>query len=110
VIVSPTMVDSKNGPLLFDSLVARCLWESHWREEWCGLYEKGMVFHAPLTSSPCLELSFSDIQSICFLDVGSITPLTGFPLLVIETAWLCHYCVFANDHARQTFNKRIEDI
>ena len=108
--VSPTKIDSKNGSLLFESLVARCLWESHWREEWCGLYENGLVFYAPLTDSPCLELSFSDIKYIRFLDAGPISPLAGYPLLVIETAWLCHYCAFGNDRARQTFFERIEDV
>lgn len=108
--VSQTKVDSRNGPLLFDSLVARCLWESHWREEWCGLYKKGLVFHAPLTTSPCLELSFSDIKSVRFLSAGAMNPLAGYPLLVIETAWLCHYCAFANNRARQTFYGKIEDV
>lgn len=108
--VSPTKIDSKNGSLLFESLVARCLWESHWREEWCGLYEKGLVFYAPLTDSPCLELSFSDIKYIRFLDAGPMSPLAGYPLLVIETAWLCHYCAFGNDRARQTFFEKVEDV
>ena len=44
------------GALVCESLVARCLWESHWREEWCGVYKKGVVFYAPLTQKPCLEL------------------------------------------------------
>lgn len=48
--------ESTNGLLVCESLVARCLWESHWREEWCGVYEKTIAFYAPLTQKPCHEL------------------------------------------------------
>lgn len=108
--ISSHKTDSQCGSLLFESLIARCLWESHWREEWCGLYEKGLIFYAPLTDSPCLMLPFSDVKFVRFLDEGPISPLSGYPLLVVETAWLCHYCAFSSARARQIFFDRIEDV
>jgi Protein of unknown function (DUF1769)/Protein of unknown function, DUF547 len=108
--VSPTKKDSAHGSLLWESLVARSLWESHWREEWCGVYEYGLTFYAPLTETPCLELAYSDIKLVRFLDAGSMSPLAGYPLLVIETAWLCHYCAFLNNQARLRVHEKLEQI
>jgi len=107
--VAAKKVDRELGALLLDTLVARSLWESHWREEWCGLYSKGVVFYAPLSDTPCLELPFLDIKSVRLLE-EVITPLAGYPVLVIETAWLCHYCAFAHNKARQDFYERIEAL
>jgi Protein of unknown function, DUF547 len=108
--VSPTKKDGVHGSLLLESLVARSLWESHWREEWCGIYEHGLAFYSPLTDIPCLELAYSDIKLVRFLDAGSMSPLAGYPLLVIETAWLCHYCAFLNLQARLRFHEKLEHV
>lgn len=54
--VVPEKGDKSKGSLVYDCLVARCLWESHWREEWCGVYEGTLSFYAPLTKKPSLEL------------------------------------------------------
>ncbi|CAB9508403.1 expressed unknown protein [Seminavis robusta] len=96
------------GALVCESLVARCLWESHWREEWCGVYRKSIVFYAPLTTKACLEFSFSDVQSIRMLDTQQRNPLPGFPILAIETAWQCHYLAFPSDEARDSFREKVE--
>jgi hypothetical protein len=106
--VTPTKNDISHGTLFFESLVARSLWESHWREEWCGIYENGLTFYAPLTETPCLELAFSDVKLVRFLDAGSLHPLAGYPLLVIETAWLCHYCAFLNHQTRFQFHEKFD--
>lgn len=94
---------------MHESLVARCLWESHWREEWCGVYETCVSFYAPSTKSPCLEIAFIDIRNIRPLDAGNLSPLPGFYLLVLETAWLCHYVAFRDEEARDTFGEMMED-
>jgi hypothetical protein len=107
--VVPSKGDLSKGVLMSECLVARCLWESHWREEWCGVYERGLEFYAPLSRSPCLELCFEDVQSVRFLDSGVRSPLPGYPILVIETAWLCHYAAFADLGARESFRIKIED-
>jgi hypothetical protein len=123
------------GALVCESLVARCLWESHWREEWCGVYRKSFVFYAPLTHRPCLELctflltrvsanlavlfllirpclglvsAFSDVQSVRLLDVHQRSPLPGFPILAIETAWQCHYLAFPSEESRENFRAKVE--
>jgi len=96
------------GEKLHDSLVARCLWESHWREEWCGVYKSCVSFYAPLSKSPCLEISYIDITNVRPLNSTDSSPLPGFPLLVLETAWLCHYMAFRDEEARDTFGQRVE--
>lgn len=88
---------------LFDAVVARCLWESHWREEWCTIRAEGLRLYAPNAKEAGLELQFDDIRCIRNLDGHS--PLPGFPVLVIETAWMCHYIAFANEDKRDTFRQ-----
>lgn len=51
--VSSTVISQK---LLHGCPVARWLWESHCREEWCGVYSSGVYCFAPLTTDPCLTL------------------------------------------------------
>ena len=97
------------GPVHLESAVARCIWESHWREEWCGMYETCVSFYAPMTKSPSLEIAFIDIQNVRPLDAGLFAPLPGFPLLVLETAWLCHYIAFRDEETRDTFGEKVED-
>jgi Protein of unknown function, DUF547 len=107
--VAPSKIYSAGkGALLHDCVVARCIWESHWREEWCGLYEDGVAFFAPLTQLPSIEVPFSDIKIIRFLEPNEISSLPGYPLLVIETAWICHCFAFLNVDTRNDFYRRIE--
>lgn len=86
--------------LFYECAVARCLWESHWREEWCGVYETGIYSYAPLTKEPSLVLSFVDVQSVRRLDIDECSPLPGYSLLAVDTAWQCHYFAFSGDEAR----------
>jgi hypothetical protein len=106
--VTPLSADKSRGSLVHESLVARCLWESHWREEWCGMYNSCLSFYSPLTKSPCLEIAYIDITNVRPLDPGYLSPLPGFPLLVLETAWLCHYIAFKDEESRDTFGEKIE--
>lgn len=55
-----------------------------------------------------LRLAFIDIQSVRTLDEDLRCPLPGFPVLVIETAWLCHYVAFANEDAREAIHAQIQ--
>jgi hypothetical protein len=79
------------------------------REEWCGIYQKSLVFFAPLTDQASLELSFEDIQTIRPLEADSRSPLPGYPLLALETAWICYYVAFSDAHSRNTFRVQIEE-
>ena len=96
-----------HGKLLGESVVARCLWESHWREEWCGMYESSLSFYAPLAKSSCRDIFYSDITKVRPLNVDSV-PLPGFPILVIETAWQCHYIAFRDKISRDDFGEKVD--
>jgi hypothetical protein len=72
------------------------------------MYESCVSFYAPLSDSPCLEISYVDITNVRPLDAGYLTPLPGYPLLVLETAWLCHYIAFREGEARDTFGEKVE--
>mmetsp|Transcript_23947 Transcript_23947/g.44519 ORF Transcript_23947/g.44519 Transcript_23947/m.44519 type:complete len:594 (+) Transcript_23947:57-1838(+) len=106
--VTPIKGDIARGELQEESLVARCLWESHWREEWCGMYESCVSFYAPMASSPCLEIAYIDITNVRPLENDDESPLPGLPKMVLETAWLCHYIAFRDDEARDTFGEKLE--
>jgi hypothetical protein len=98
----------RRNQLRHDIIVARCLWESHWREEWCGIFESSVSFYSPLSTSPCLEIPLEDIQSVRDLKDTPYTPLPGFYLLAIETAWICRYIAFAGTGQRKEFKSQIE--
>uniref|UniRef100_A0A7S4EP11 DUF547 domain-containing protein n=1 Tax=Pseudo-nitzschia australis TaxID=44445 RepID=A0A7S4EP11_9STRA len=98
----------KHGKLLDERIVARCLYESHWREEWCGMYESCMVFYAPLAKSKCHEIFFSDITFVRALVEDDLCPLPGFCILVVETAWQCHYMAFRDESSRSTFGEKVD--
>lgn len=106
--VIPLSGDNSRGKLLHESLVARCLWESHWREEWCGAYGTCLSFYAPLSKTPCIEIAYIDITNVRPLDASAMSPLPGLPLLVLETAWLCHYIAFHDEVSRDTFGEKVE--
>ena len=92
---------------LFSSLVARCLWESHWREEWLGVYEKKVVLFTPGSKHPSLQLSYVDISLVRPLDLNELSPLPGYPIVVIETAWQCYYLAFPGAEMRDEFCSKI---
>lgn len=107
VEVGITVGDSEG--LLKGCLVARGLWESHWREEWIGLYKSRLVFYAPLSTEPCLEIPFDDVRMLRLIDTNKTTPLAGFPVMVVETLWVCHYFAFGNVEIRQKMFDLIEE-
>jgi hypothetical protein len=106
--VIPLSGENSRGKLIHESLVARCLWESHWREEWSGVYASCVSFYSPLSKTPCTEIAYIDITAVRPLDAGAMSPLPGFPLLVLETAWLCHYIAFHDETSRDTFGEKVE--
>ena len=106
--VTPLSGENSRGRMIHGCVVARCLWESHWREEWSGVYESCLSFYTPLSKSPCLEIAYIDITSVRPLATGLMSPLPGLPLLVLETAWLCHYIAFRDEVSRDTFGEKVE--
>jgi hypothetical protein len=52
--------------------------------------------------------AFYDIQGVRQIeDNTSRCPLTGFPLLGIETAWKCHYIAFRTEEILNEFLNRV---
>ncbi|CAJ1944567.1 unnamed protein product [Cylindrotheca closterium] len=107
--VAPEPENKIRGKLMHESLGARCLWESHWREEWLGIYDTCVSIYAPSTKSPCLEIALIDIRKVRPLDAGTVSPLPGFHLLVLETAWICHYVAFRDEDSRDTFGNVLQE-
>ncbi|KAL3941309.1 MAG: hypothetical protein SGBAC_004309 [Bacillariaceae sp.] len=101
--------NQSRGKLIHESLGARCLWESHWREEWLGIYDTCVSIYAPSTKSPCLEIALIDIRKVRPLDAGTVSPLPGFHLLVLETAWICHYVAFQDEDSRDAFGNVLQE-
>lgn len=44
------------GDVLHGAIVARALWDTHWREEWCEINPSKLDFYAPLTNKPVFSL------------------------------------------------------
>jgi hypothetical protein len=105
--VVPLKVEIIESPAT-ECIVARCLWDSHWREEACMVYNSSVSFYAPLSKKPSFVLYKIDIQKIRIIDDNSQTnPLSGFPMIAIETALRCHYLAFVDDEVRMGFYNRL---
>jgi hypothetical protein len=105
--VSPSKLEGSN--LVAEYVVARCLWESHWQEEACLLYDNCVAFYEPLARKPCFVIQFLDIRNIRDLDLNDMemNPLQGFPTLAIETPWKCHYLTFSGEKKRSDFHLKL---
>jgi len=99
--------------ILSEGIVARCLWESRWREEVCLISESSLDFYSPLSRKP-FTISHLDIQLVRRVNKdenvkqNTLLPLPGLKLLAIETAWRCHYIAFVDDHARELFHSVLD--
>ncbi|KAL7550235.1 hypothetical protein ACHAWF_013474 [Thalassiosira exigua] len=93
-----------------ECVVARCIYDGRWCEELCVLYSKGshIAFYAPLAKKPSLVVSFEEIIS-CRKCEGIESPLPGFKMLAIDTAWKCHYLAFLDNAGRDYFLKRLNE-
>lgn len=95
--------------LLAESVVARSLWDSHWREEWCALYKSRIDFYAPFSKKPILSLPLADVQGIRAVDpTDALHPLPGVSILAIETAWRVSYIGFLDDATRSSFSDHLK--
>lgn len=48
---------STEDDLPYGTLIARALWDTHWREEWCEITSTKLDFYAPLSNKPVFSLS-----------------------------------------------------
>ena len=93
-----------------ECVVARSIWEGRWREELCALNSKEnhVSFYAPLTKKPSLVVSFDEIISVRRCDPDTeLNPLPGLHLLVIDTAWRCHYLAFLDATTLENFRAKL---
>jgi len=104
--IVPKMSDEA---LLAESVVARSLWDSHWREEWCALYSSRIDFYVPFSKKPTLSLPLGDVQAIRAVDPSDgLHPLPGVSLLAIETAWRVSYIGFLDEALRNLFSDHLK--
>lgn len=106
-------VTPSNRGLKHSAIVARGMWESHWREEWAGVYETHVSFYVPLSSKPSLVIPFSEIigvRSLKFHDQHSeqLDPFPGLGgILAIDCMWRSHYLVFVSVETKEKFKVQI---
>jgi len=99
-----TLSKNESEHLIHEVLVARCLWERNWREEWCGIYNDRISFYAPLTKKAVFILSLVDILCVRVLNLADDdNPLPGLPHVVIESLGRCHYLAFNSSKSREAF-------
>lgn len=95
--------------LIHGSLVARCRWESHWREEWCGIYKGNIMFFASMSKRPVVQIEFGDISAIRSKESNEFSPLPGYSILVVETDWQCYYFAFSSESGMESFKGKLEE-
>ena len=105
--IVPKMSDDDS--LLAESVVARSLWDSHWREEWCAMYKSRIDFYVPFSKKPTFSLPLVDVQSVRTVDPSDGShPLPGVSLLALETAWRITYVGFLDEAAKNSFSDQLK--
>jgi hypothetical protein len=96
---------SSKMPHLHQCLVARCLWESHWREELAVLYPTHISFYAPLSRKPIWVLPLADLMKVRVMQREN--PLPGLFVLCLECLGRCHYVCFSTPLLRDVWASAI---
>jgi hypothetical protein len=77
------------------AIVARALWDSHWREEIAVVYPSYIAFYPLLAKKASWTLYLQELIGISHV-ADSVSPLPGFSILRIETIGRLHYLAFAS--------------
>ena len=86
----------KKGPVRQQiAIVARALWDSHWREEIAVIYPSYIAFYPLLAKKASWTLYLQELIGISHVD-DATSPLPGFPILRIETIGRLHYLAFSS--------------
>jgi hypothetical protein len=93
---------------LHECVVARALWESHWREEWCGIYRTHIAFYAPLSRKPSWVLYFKDVLTVRLVEADK-SPLPGLFIFALDTPGRVHYIAFNDEGKREGFTVKIKE-
>ncbi len=94
-----------SGPALQQSMVARALWESHWREEWMVLYASHVSFFAMGTKKPGWSVFLHDILAVR-VPPGASKLRSQFPgkfFLGLETLGRVHYLCFVTEAIQESW-------
>lgn len=77
------------------TIVARALWDSHWREEIAVVYPAHIAFYPLLAKKASWTLHLQELIGISHLN-DATSPLPGFSILRIETIGRLHYLAFSS--------------
>ncbi|GMH95851.1 hypothetical protein TrST_g6287 [Triparma strigata] len=88
-------------------VVARALWETHWREEWCGVYSSHVAFYAPLSKKPAFVLPHRDVLTVRPVDDPE-SPLPNLSILALDTPGRVHYLAFRSAEERRDFEEKVK--
>ena len=100
-----TVPSKPSGPPLQQSMVARALWESHWKEEWMVLYSSHVSFFSMGTKKPGWSVFLHDILAVK-VPQGASKLRAQFPgkfFLGLETLGRVHYLCFGTEAIRDNW-------
>lgn len=100
-----TVPSKPSGPPLQQNMVARALWESHWKEEWIVLYSSHVSFFSMGTKKPGWSVFLHDILAVK-VPQGASKLCAQFPgkyFLGLETLGRVHYLCFATEAIRDSW-------
>jgi hypothetical protein len=98
----------REPPRIHSTLVARALWDTHWREEIAILYSSYLACYPLLGTKPSWILSLQEIIGISYLPEET-SPLPRFTVMRIETIGRVHYLSFITKEIAQTMATKIKD-
>mmetsp|Transcript_19758 Transcript_19758/g.36793 ORF Transcript_19758/g.36793 Transcript_19758/m.36793 type:complete len:1713 (-) Transcript_19758:223-5361(-) len=85
----------KSPPRMQVAIVARALWDSHWREEIAVVYPSYIAFYPLLAKKASWTLYLQELIGISHV-ADATSPLPGFSILRIETIGRLHYLAFSS--------------
>lgn len=85
----------KAPPRQHMAIVARALWDTHWREEIAVVYPSYIAFYPLLAKKASWTLHLQELIGISHV-ADSTSPLPGFSVLRIETIGRLHYLAFSS--------------
>lgn len=108
-------VPTRPAPLL-QSVVARALWETHWREEWAVLHATHLSFYASGAKKPTWSVFLHDLLAVRPLsDSGGskaparlLLPMPGKAFLALEALGRVHYLCFPSETIRDLWANNIQ--
>eukprot|EP00658_Telonema_sp_P-2_P073456 TRINITY_DN6252_c0_g1_i4.p1 TRINITY_DN6252_c0_g1~~TRINITY_DN6252_c0_g1_i4.p1 ORF type:complete len:306 (+),score=54.99 TRINITY_DN6252_c0_g1_i4:313-1230(+) len=98
--INPT----SRGHSVLEGPVLRCLWDTHWAEEWCRLYHGRLSLYRTFSRKPRLKLDLQHIISVRAVDAE---PIPGFFCFVMETASVVHCLCVATKEERDQWIQHI---